>query len=198
MGCLLVDIRHDLASMFLRRADVADPAEIEAEFGRLEREARELLAHEGVPDHLASLERSIAMRYLGQWRSLAVPVGDGGVAAAVARFHDEHEREFSYRRDGAPVEIYQLQLRAVGVTPKPEQRPHPAGGRLPQPVTHRDVRFDEADGPVSTPIYIRADLPVGVELAGPAIIEQLDSTCLVPPGVTARVDEWRNVRMEIA
>jgi N-methylhydantoinase A len=198
MGCLLVDIRHDLASMFLRRADEVDPAEIAAEFARLEGEARELLAHEGVADHLVSLERSIAMRYLGQWRSLAVPVGSGSIAAAVARFHDEHAREFSYRRDGAPVEIYQLQLRAVGITPKPEERPRPAGGGLPAPAARRSVRFDEADEPIETPVYLRPDLPVGVELAGPAIIEQLDSTCLVPPGVTARVDEWRNIRMEIA
>jgi N-methylhydantoinase A len=197
MGCLLVDIRHDLAAMFLRRADDVDVAEVEAEFGRLEDEARERLAHEGVPDHLVSLERSIAMRYLGQWRSLSVPVGAGGIAAAVGRFHDEHEREFSYRRDGAPVEIYQLQLRAVGITPKPEPRPEPAGGGIPAPASRRRVRFDEAEAPLETPVHLRAGLPVGAEVPGPAVIEQLDSTCLVPPGVTARVDEWRNIRMEI-
>ena len=136
LGCLLVDIRHDLSAMFLRRADAADPAEIEAEFAKLEAEARERLAHERVPDEQISLQRSIAMRYLGQWRSLSVPTGVGAaaVADAVARFHDEHERAFSYRRDGAAVEIYQLELQAIGVTPKPDLKRHePVPSELPAP-----------------------------------------------------------------
>ncbi len=130
LGCLLVDIRHDLSAMFLRRADAADPAEIEAEFAKLEDEARERLKHEGVPDEQVSLQRSIAMRYLGQWRSLSVPTGVGteAVADAVARFHDEHARAFSYRRDGAAVEIYQLELQAIGVTPKPGLAEHEVVG----------------------------------------------------------------------
>ena len=46
-------------------------------------------------------------------------------------------------------------------------------------------------------MYRRADLPAGAELTGPAILEQLDSTVVVPPGVRAEVDEWLNVRMEV-
>ena len=112
LGCLLVDIRHDLAQMFLRRTADVDPAEVEAEFKRLEGEARELLRDEGVPEAQMALQRNIAMRYLGQWRSLSVSVDRplASMDAAVARFHSEHEREYAYRRDDAPVEVYQLQL----------------------------------------------------------------------------------------
>ncbi len=75
LGCLLVDIRHDLADDVPRRAtDTADPGALEAEFQKLEAEARERLAHEGVAEAQMSLQRKIEMRYLGQWRSLAVPV----------------------------------------------------------------------------------------------------------------------------
>ncbi len=198
LGCLLVDIRHDLSAMFLRAADDADPSEIDAEFARLEAEARERLAHERVPDAQVTLQRSIAMRYLGQWRSLSVPVGVGreAVAAAVARFHDEHERAFAYRRDGAKVEIYQLELQAIGVTPKPELARHAlASGPLPAPVATRAVRFDGTAH--ATPIYARADLPAGARLEGPAVIDQLDSTTLVPPGVVAEVDAWLNLVLHV-
>jgi N-methylhydantoinase A len=198
LGCLLVDIRHDLASMFLRPADDVDPAEVEAEFERLEAEARERLTAEGVAPGDVSLQRSLSMRYLGQWRSLDVVCasGPGAVEAAVARFHDEHAREFSYRRDGAAVELYQLGVRAIGVTPKPAQRPRSAGSGAPPPeLQRRPVFFDEQPGPLDTPVFRRADLEVGTVLAGPAIIEQLDSTTLVPPGVRAVVDEWLNIRM---
>ncbi len=200
LGCLLVDIRHDLAQMFLRRTADVDPAEVEAEFKRLEGEARELLRDEGVPEAQMALQRNIAMRYLGQWRSLSVPVDRplASMDAAVARFHSEHEREYAYRRDDAPVEVYQLQLTAVGVTPKPEFARHATdGGSAPQQIASRDVYFQEEGGFVATPVYVREDLPAGTKIAGPAVIDQLDSTTLVPPHVTAEVDEWLNIRMEV-
>jgi N-methylhydantoinase A len=57
------------------------------------------------------------------------------------------------------------------------------------------VWFDEAGGFVSTGIYDRAALPAGSRLVGPAVIDQLDSTSVVPPGWVAEVDEWLNIRM---
>ncbi len=198
LGCLLVDIRHDLSSMFLRRADAADPAEIEAEFAKLETEARERLKHEGVPDEQVSLQRSIAMRYLGQWRSLSVPTGVGteAVSDAVARFHDEHARAFAYRRDGAAVEIYQLELQAIGVTPKPGLARHEVvASELPPARALRDVQFDGVAVP--TPVYRRDELAAGVRFTGPVVIDQLDSTTLVPPGVEAEVDAWLNIILHV-
>jgi N-methylhydantoinase A len=136
------------------------------------------------------------MRYLGQWRSLTIPVGSPvDLADAVARFHAEHEREYNYRRDGAPVEIYRLNVRAVGVTPKPDLARHERNGGPPGPQMTRHVRFDESQQPVETPVYARADLSAGTQLDGPAIVEQLDSTTIVPPGWRAEVDEWLNIRM---
>jgi N-methylhydantoinase A len=198
LGCLLVDIRHDLATMFLAQADTVDVDEVEQEFGRLESEARERLAAEGVPEQDMILQRFVDMRYLGQWRSMAVPVGSPvDVAAAVATFHAEHEREHNYRRDGAPVEIYRLTLRAVGVTPKPQLERHERTGAVPRPSGSRLVRFDEEEAPIETPVYARFDIPAGAVVAGPAVIDQLDSTVLVPPGVEAHVDEWLNISMRI-
>jgi N-methylhydantoinase A len=200
LGCLLVDVRHDLSEMYLRSAADAAPEEIEAEFARLEREGRERLAAEGVPEDRMTFGRTIAMRYLGQWRSLSVEVRPGlsSLDDVIARFHDEHEREFAYRREGAAVEIYQLGLRAVGVTPKPELARHAGGdGRLPDPIATRRVLFDERSDPVETPIHDRAALPAGARLEGPAIIEQLDSTVVVPPGVVAEIDEHLIIRMDI-
>jgi N-methylhydantoinase A len=57
--------------------------------------------------------------------------------------------------------------------------------------------FDELDQPVDTPVFPRERVPAGAVVAGPAVIEQLDSTVLVPPDVTAEVDAWLNIRMAI-
>jgi N-methylhydantoinase A len=203
LGCLLVDVRHDLSEMYLRNIDDASPEEIDAEFGTLEEEGRARLTAEGVPEDRMSFQRTIAMRYLGQWRSLSVEIPEGPVdmTALVGRFHEEHEREFAYKReDGAPVEIYQLALRAVGITPKPEltrHEPEPDAA-LPDPVTRRPVHFDEEDDAVDTPVFDRDTLKAGTKLDGPAIVQQLDSTIVVPPGVTAEVDPQLIIRMTIA
>src|SRR3989454_1955294 len=70
LGCLLVDVRHDLSAMFLAHVDSVDREALEDEFGKLEAEARERLAAEGVPEQQMSIQRLVDMRYLGQWRSL--------------------------------------------------------------------------------------------------------------------------------
>lgn len=198
LGCLLVDVRHDLSTMFLGHVNTVDRDELEAAFSRLELEAHERLEHEGVPEEQMSVQRVLDMRYVGQWRSLTVPVGAPvDLAESAARFHAEHEREYNYRRDGQPVEIYRLSVRAVGMTPKPDLKRHEFGEVPPTPGSVRSVRFDEVGDPVETPVYARSELPAGAQLDGPAVVEQLDSTTVVPPGWKAEVDAWLNIRMHM-
>jgi N-methylhydantoinase A len=131
---------------------------------------------------------------------VSVEPGLESLDEVVAQFHEEHEREFAYHRDEAPIEIYQLALQAVGVTPKPELTRHEAqaDAALPEPVATRAVHFDELEDAVDTPIYDRSDLPAGARVEGPAIVQQLDSTVVVPPGVVAEVDEYLIIRMNIS
>jgi N-methylhydantoinase A len=196
LGCLLVDVRHDLSAMFLARLDSVDRDELESQFGKLERDARERLEAEDVPEEQMSIQRLVDMRYLGQWRSLTVPVSaPADLAAAAERFHSEHERAYNYRRDGSPVEIYRLSVRAVGVTPKPQLKRHELNGGAPAASTTRPVHFDASGSAVETPVHVRSDLPAGAKLTGPVVIDQLDSTTLVPPGWRAEVDQWLNIRL---
>ncbi|MCI9888588.1 hydantoinase/oxoprolinase family protein [Micrococcales bacterium 31B] len=195
MGCLLVDISHDLSTMFMTLASAADETKLEAEYAALEADATARLRHEGVSAENAVLQRKISMRYAGQWRSLAVPIGSGPGALdeAIQTFHQQHEREFAFRQDDQPVEIYQLQLQAVGKTPKPSFVPQPEVAQEPSaPSEVRSVYFGE-DGWLDTPVYDRDALPAGTVIPGPAVIDQLDSTTLVPPHTTAKVDQWSNI-----
>jgi N-methylhydantoinase A len=199
LGCLLVDIRHDISVMYLGRADSLDPEDVEAKFQELEAEGRERLAHESVPEDRMSLQRFVDMRYLGQWRSMSIPV-TGPIRSldeAIATFHQEHGREHNYERPDAPVEVYRLGVTAVGLTPKAELARYESESGSATPVATRKVHFEESDRPFETPVYNRDDLPAGSSIEGPAIIDQLDSTTVVPPGVPAEVDVWLNIRMRI-
>lgn len=204
LGCLLVDIRHDLSMMYQKSLADADVNEMEELYNSMEREANDHLIHEGVSPEQIVLERTAAMRYLGQWRSLTVNVGQGPQALtdAVARFHREHEREYSFKQEDAPVEIYQLGLRAIGVTPKPTLAQADAtASSLPAPASVRDVWFeDPATGAavaVSTPVFNRSELSPGMGAPGPAVIDQLDSTTLVPPATTWEIDRHSNILIHI-
>ncbi|MBC9942938.1 hydantoinase/oxoprolinase family protein [Leucobacter sp. cx-328] len=199
MGCLLVDIQHDLAQMFTGLASAADEESIEQAFVELETEASTRLRHEGVSDENAMLQRKISMRYLGQWRSLQVPMGTGpgALEQAVRTFHEQYEREFAFRQDDAPVEVYQLHLAAVGKIPKPSFRPaEPVVQEPGAPAERRPVYFGTT-GWVDTPVYDRDELAAGTQFAGPAIINQLDSTTVVPPFTRAEIDEWLNIRIHL-
>lgn len=200
LGCLLVDVRHDLSQTYLAFATDADPADIEARFGAMEAEARSRLVKEGVADENMVLQRSIDMMYQGQWRSLQVPVASPftSVPDAVDAFHADHDREYAFRRDDTPVELFRLNLAAIGTVPKAELMQHGTNGAKAVAESTRKVDFDEVEGAVETPIYLHDALPAGAAIEGPAIIEQLDSTTVIPPGVRAEVDEWLNVRIHVA
>jgi N-methylhydantoinase A len=121
------------------------------------------------------------------------------VAELVDRFHVLHEREHTFRRHGGTIEMYRLNLTAVGATRTAELRRYEkqAAASEARPRDKRPVFFDELHGSVMTDVYWRDDLSAGMQLRGPAIIEQLDSTTVIPPDVPAEVDEWRNIRMYI-
>lgn len=204
LGCLLVDIRHDLSTMYQKSLQEADAGEMEALYNTMEEEANEHLLHEGVSQEQIVLERTAAMRYLGQWRSLTVTVGNGpdALTEAVARFHREHEREYSFQQVDAPVEIYQLGLRAIGVTPKPTLSSRQAvKGELPAPKAVRDVWFDDPTtgqtAAEQTPVYERDELTPGMGGAGPVVIDQIDATTLVPPFTTWEIDRHSNILIHI-
>jgi N-methylhydantoinase A len=80
--------------------------------------------------------------------------------------------------------------------PKVDLKTQEPDGRIPAPVGRRPVYFG-GNEPFDTPIYWRPDLPAGAKLAGPAIIDQLDSTTVLPPGDTMTVDRWSNIIIKV-
>ncbi len=198
MGCLLVDIQHDYSESFLAGTAEVDPATVDAAFVRFEKEALNRLNHEGVAPENIVLQRTIDMMYQGQWRSLAVSVPSplNDIGALVESFHREHEREYNFRRDETPVSIYRINVRAVGTVPKAGLAEHEPTGETPTPRTTRDVWF-APETATSTPVWDREALPAGLTLPGPAVVEQLDSTVLIPPGSTAEVDRYLNIIIQV-
>ena len=146
-----------------------------------------------------SFQRHIDMRYLGQWRAMSIDVESNitSLDDAVALFHEEHGREHNYSRLDAPVEIYRLTVTATGQTPKAEFAQHEKDNSTVKPTAERNVVFDEDPSAILTPVYDRDKLLAGSVVNGPAVIEQLDSTILVPPGLKAEVDTSLTITIHV-
>ncbi|MDQ6595634.1 hydantoinase/oxoprolinase family protein [Bacillus salipaludis] len=198
MGCLLVDVRHDLSKTYLAVAADVTGNELESEFAKLEEEAVKLLEADGIEPENMNLIRHLEMRYMGQWRSLEVPVGRPirSLEEALERFHQEHQREFSFSDREQVVEIHGIRVAAVGISPKPALPKFEPIGTLDDALAeYRDVYFEEGGGYVKTPIYNRDKIPALAEFSGPAIVEQMDSTTVIPPEFIVKVDEYKNIIM---
>ncbi|MFO7495537.1 MAG: hydantoinase/oxoprolinase family protein [Desulfobacterales bacterium] len=200
LGCLLVDVRHDFSKTYLVNSSEADLGVIEGIYAELEDEAREVLRKEGLTEDRVALVRNMDLRYIGQWRSLSVEVPKPiqSLGHALEIFHGEHERQFSWSNVEQVVEIYGLRITAIGkvakpVFPKTAQQPHGAV----KPRSTRRVFFERAGGFVDTPVYRRADLPAGTNLTGPAVIEQLDTTTIIPTRVKASIDDYLNIILDM-
>ena len=205
IGLLTADLRHDFAVTRLQRADARDPETTEAVFAELADRADRRLDADGVPPGRRELRRAADLRYAKQGVELTVPITAGGpvtedtLATLVADFHALHERLYTFADHDAPVEIVNLRVEAVGATGElalPEIRTAP--GRRPEPDGARPAILD-GDGaggeatPRSTPTYRRESLLAGHILEGPAIVDQLDSTVVILPGLSARTDRHGNL-----
>lgn len=200
LGCLLVDFRHDLSQTFVKRVSDVTEKELEGRFLEMEKEAVKLLEQEGVKKEDMNLIRHIEMRYEGQWRSLDVVVGKPlfSLKESIERFHQEHERAYAFSSEDVKVEIYGLGIEAIGTVPKPEFVQVTTGGSLSDALKgKRNIFFKEVGGFIKTPVYNREKLPTNIEFYGPAIVEQLDSTIVVPPEFKAKVDPYRNIIIRV-
>jgi N-methylhydantoinase A len=177
--------------MCLFPAEQASTPRIEALFAELEAEARVRLTDDGVAAEAMRLRRTVDMRYAGQWRHLSIEMPPGqGVETALSHFHAEHERAFAFRDEARPVEIYAARVVAEGVVPKPQSAATKADHKavkLPDPAARRPVYFSERSAYVETPVYKRETLTAGAQLTGPAVVEQLDSTVVLPLGTLSSV-----------
>jgi N-methylhydantoinase A len=201
-GLLTVDVKVDHVQTHVARHAVLDLPVVSAHFEALRGRAAAALTAEGFDVTAQRFERTADLRYFGQAYEVRVPVpdgplDDGAVSAAVAAFHDAHERLYGYCfRDRPEQQVEWVNLRVTGIGPirRPDLRPLTPGphGRA-APSGHRDVCFDPADGYVTTPTYARDGLPPGVTVVGPAIIEEYGATVPLHPGFRATVDRLGNL-----
>ena len=192
-GLLAADVRHNIVQTRLLRLDGLAFETIADALASLRVRARKLLGEEGFADMEMRFEASLDMRYIGQAFELSVPLPDDvrSVDEIERAFRQVYEKRYAYAAS-APAEIVNFRLAAYGLTRKPNL-PRAAGGGTVNAalVGRRPVAFGGAFA--ETPIYDRDKLPVGDKINGPAIVEEANSTTVVPPAFRAEVDPHGNL-----
>jgi N-methylhydantoinase A len=179
LGLAISDVRRDHVHPFLAALEHADPAEVEAAFAALERQAAGQLGGE----ERRTVTRSADARYQGQ--SFELTVGAEDLAGLAGRFHAEHQRRYGYRMDDEPVELVNLRLVATVPGDKPALHQAAAPGEVPR--GRRRASFDGDWREVD--VVQRDDLGAGSGVQGPAVVEFPESTLLLRPGWRGTVDQ---------
>ena len=193
LGLVGSDLKRDYVRTVYVTTDIAKPADLETAFAALEAEGRAMLDRAGIEQSRRRFERSVDARYQRQSYELTVAVPEGGVSArtitAIAtEFHDRHRQTYGHDNRTEPVQIVNLRVAAIGVIPPLVVRQQPAEAASEASKGEREVWF-RATGPVRARILAREKMPSGLTVAGPAVIESLESTILVPPGWQAAMND---------
>jgi N-methylhydantoinase A len=193
LGLVGTDLKRDYVQTLFSTADIADPAAVEAAFVVLESKGAAMLDRAGVAPERRRFERSVDARYPRQSYELRVPVPPSTVDKAslekiAESFHARHRKTYGHQNRDEPVQLVNVRIAAIGAIPAllVRNRTSPQGTN---PVkSERQIWFRET-GAIRATIYDRRLMPSGLTLSGPAVIESLDSTILVPPDWQAKMNQ---------
>jgi N-methylhydantoinase A len=198
-GMLMSDLKHSFVKTYATPLHEADPARFRALFEEMRRAGERMLAAEGFEPGRARLVHSLDLRYVNQYHEVEVEIPAAAVEScdfdAIARlFHPVHNRLFGYslEDEGAPVELINMRLVHVGVTDKPRFSPMEPAGPDPAPA-FKGLRRAWLPGQrdfAEIPVYDGFALACGNRIAGPAIIEQVNTTTFVTPEFRVLVDRY--------
>jgi N-methylhydantoinase A/oxoprolinase/acetone carboxylase beta subunit len=202
LGLLATDMVYEYVSTVYERLSKLDAKALQSAFEELEQQARDQLEEDGVPADQMLIQRVADCRYLGQGYELRVDVDSGAIDDAWAEkirgdFHDIHEREYSRRFEDSDIEIPNVRVRGIGLMPPLKVPEVEHGESSPDDALRYEreawFRVGGELRQVPTKFYDRAALKAGNALEGPAIVNQYDSTTVIPPGLAARVDRYGNI-----
>jgi len=206
LGCLVADVRHDYVNTVNTPVPALDMDRVRRVLEAQIAEGRATIAREGVEIEGLTVLHSADMQFLGQSHILTVPLSGPVPGTAVTREQLQEAFEAAYwaRFEVALPEIHavlvNLNTAVIGRRARVPLAALAEAGGAPgvapgEPTATRQVWL--AGGWRETPIYRRGQLPPGATLAGPAIVEQLDTTIVIEPGDRVSVDPLGNLMIEV-
>ncbi len=199
LGCVVADLRHDFVRTLNRPLDGLDLAEAHAVLAGQEAQGRALIGAEKIALTGIRAEFSADMQFIGQTHLLRVALPDATPSRALLqeRFEAAYHARFRVELPDIRANLVNLNCSVIGARPEPDlsRLIDPAGRQAEAaPASHRQVWFG---GWQEVPVYWRDHLPLRLDLQGPAVIEQMDTTLVVEPGCRVTSDADGNLIIEV-
>lgn len=201
LGLLTCDLKYDAMKTEFQSSTALDIDRLNGDYADMAQELREQFVSDGIDESIVTFQRQADLRYVGQGYELRVDVpagnlGDDAIAQVFEAFHEAHQAEYGHCFREAAIEI--VNIRLVGSAPSPQIAWKAAGGSgtLEDAIVKTDrtrFRVDNTLGTYETSFYRRDRLPPETDIPGPAIVLQLDTTTVVPPGWHFRADDQGNL-----
>jgi N-methylhydantoinase A len=199
LGLVGTDVRRDYARTLYQPLSDLEARDISAVWSELITEGKHMLKESGIPASRWQFHRSADLRYTRQAYELNVTADEGEFTTTAKdqladRFHARHEQTYGHQNPNEPVHLVTLRLTAVGKLDRLEitHRPDPIGN---SEKSRRSAWFSDV-GTVECAVHDRSRLDATAQLTGPAIVESLDSTLVIPPGWSASNDHRGFITME--
>jgi N-methylhydantoinase A/oxoprolinase/acetone carboxylase beta subunit/N-methylhydantoinase B/oxoprolinase/acetone carboxylase alpha subunit len=204
LGFLVAPISFEFVTSLPGVLTELDLGAVNRLLGDLETQGRALLTEAGVVAADVTVTRRAEMRLLGQVHDIAVPLPAGALRpedlpVIEAAFVEQYARLYTHVYTGTVIQAINWRVLTSGPAPRVDVAGQDGvtAGRATRK-GERPAYFPEAGGFVPTPVYDRYALRVGEILAGPAIVEERESTTVVPPGDRLEVDAHGNLRIQVA
>ena len=198
-GMLDVDLIHDFTRFYHADKNNLNLKELKRLYSEMKAEGLKVLRREGIPEKDRLLERTMRVKYWGQFRDVEVSWPDGPITKAnlsngEANFHRRHKELYGSSDKDYPIEFMGFGLRAIGRMPKLRLKKLDRGSKNPQQAKkgERDAYFEEKRGFFRTKIYDGDKLLNGNELKGPCIVEERMTNIVIPPKFKLMVDQYGN------
>ena len=206
LGVAIADIVKDYSRTVMLRGQDMGRERLQQEFAALEEQAGEEMGGEELDVERAVAQRALDIRYVGQSYELTVDCppsllrtgrnGNRTPAQVIAdAFHRAHKQRFGYSDPSEAMEIVSLRLKMVVPVDRPEPEPETPGGDSPKRAQVGEAPVVFKEGTYDTLLYLRKELHCGNRVPGPALVLQMDSTTVIPPGWAAEVDTFGNLVM---
>jgi N-methylhydantoinase A len=196
LGCVMADARHDFVQTINRRVADLDLPELHALFQQQFGAGQELLREEGIRLERVEALFQADMAYDGQIHEVRTPLPSATLRREelVTAFETSYHTQYGDTLGNRPIKVNTIRTTVIGVRPIPSLAPDTVGQSVSLEAARLGARSVYMLGEmISCPIYQRDHLPIGATLAGPAVIEQADTTTLVEPGMTVNVDTDGNL-----
>lgn len=204
MGLVCTDLKRDyVRSLYTLMAEEGVDDKMRRVRDEITVEARDMLARSGIREENWEFRYSMDMRYGHQAYELTVPVEnseiqEGALDDIAERFHAQHFTTYDYNAPDEPIQLVNLRVSAIGKFGADfiASRNVSANGSGIKPRSRREVYFKES-GRTSCPVYDRGELYPGVEIPGPAVIQESSSTVIVYPNQRAEATEFGTIEITL-